>query len=421
MGWTIILSGEGGAGVLRLNYTMAIHSEDDFPAPVAGLDPDDPLKLLHPLVPGVAYEIDSGLTPIEHVYGLAMPGNVINGSSVETSRLHYTGDDKAYVVSGTSQINNLTMDCPTGQHLDLRGVGVFFAMNDVRITNCDRVGTASNSFWVARGGGYLNIITSGLVHSGSNWVRIAASNWVEVAAGDGVIGHDFGTIEASFILFNSCDFITTHVNAVSFSGLVDSGNISAAGKGEFASVNFSGAGTPLVGINHADLRWLITNTGGVQNSSTFGATYMRANTTETVISVQGSDVDELGWVPLEGTFDVDPDSELWDSPSNSVLRYIGRDPTQTDLRAHASLERVSGGSVIFGEMTIFKNPEGLGSYDLVNPDAAGCAGLTSAASSFAVEIRDTAITNDLYRIYVRNLGGTQNILGTCAQLIAGQG
>lgn len=420
MGWTIILAGEDGAGVLRLNYTVAVHSESDFPAPVTGLDPDDPLKLLHPLVPGVAYEIDSGLTPIEHIYGFDMPGNLIRGSSVETSRLFYTGVDKAYVIRGTSQVNDLTMDCANGQHIDARGVGVFFAMNNVRINSCKNVGRADIGFWVCRGGGYLNITESGLDHVGTGWVRIAASNWVEVVSGDGAIGHDFGTIEASFILFNSCDFITLHANAVNFSGAIDSANISATGLGKFGpGVNFSGFGTAMVGIDHGDIRWTLMDVGGVQDSSTFGAVYLRANTTETVVSVQGSAVDELGWVPLEGTFVVDPASELWDSPSNGVLRYIGRDPVQTDLRAHASLERVSGGSIVPGEMTVFKNPEGLGSYDLINDTAAGCSGLNASATAFAVEVRDTAINGDLYQLYGRNLGGVQNILCSCAQLIAG--
>lgn len=394
-----------------------INSESDLPATVTGLDPDDAGRSLHPLDSFTSYFFNLGSSGITIADGLHLPGNnLVSSFNLESGALTYSGTEKMFVVSGTSQINDITMVCATGTHIDCRGAGVFLGMNNVRITACLNMGYLDCGFWVVRGGGYLNVTGTGYTHAGTNWIRCAASNWVEVINA-ATSGHDLGTTTPSFFLWNNCDLITVNASAFNFSGLAASGNIPVGGKGGFSDIRFSGAGAPFQNIDHGDIRWTMSRCVGTQNSTIVGGISLRNNTTDTVITTQGSSGDELGWVFVEGTYATSATNELFTMPTNGVLEYVGEEPIEIDLRAHISVQRASGNGGQLMEVTIFRNPEGTGSYDLVDSDIVGCVEMDATARTVAAEARVTALPGDLYQLRVRNLSGTVNMDIPCAQLI----
>lgn len=209
---------------------------------------------------------------------------IIGGSS-ENCRIKSTGLTDALITSVYSlPLRNITIEADLA--LDLQGDGVDTALDwfGVNFTDCAIIGTVKDySNFILQDSAFLN--SGGLTFDGSIGTigmtqclfDCNSSNTAFILPATLTVTRRFRITYSSFIVLSGETGIDVNASATipTESYILD-------------TVNFSGGGTYLAGLNHTSNDALFINCTNITNTAVNGQLYMQGNVTATTISVQNT-------------------------------------------------------------------------------------------------------------------------------------
>jgi hypothetical protein len=242
---------------------------------------------------------------------------VILGASSENCYLISTGlNSTTSLITSNYSLPIRNISFTHGKVFDLDGDGVTTALDwfGVNFVNCANIGTIKDySNFVLGDSAFLN--SSGLIFDGTIGT-IAFGNCLFDSSTGGTaisllstltVSRRFRIIYSSFVTLSGETAINVDTSAV----IGDERYI-------LDTVNFSGGGTYISGVNQTSNKTLFTNCVGIANTSTRGFFYMVNNGTDTPIGVPNTNV----WVKALGTTTPDSNNSKFTHTDNR-LTYTG--------------------------------------------------------------------------------------------------
>lgn len=234
------------------------------------------------------------------------------GGSSENCRIKSTGlTTRALITSSYSlPIRSITIEAEIA--LSLNGDGVTTALDwfGVNFTNCPTVGTIANySNFIMQDSAFLN--SGGLTFGGTigtvGFTQCLFDNYSATTAitvpSSCTISRRFRIIYSSFVTLSG----ETSLNVSTIATI-------SAERYILDTVNFSGGGTYVSGLDYTDNKALFTNCVGITNTSTRGFMYMVNNATATTTPTT--------WKKASGTTTEDSQNSKF-THSNNRLTYTG--------------------------------------------------------------------------------------------------
>jgi hypothetical protein len=249
-----------------------VNSKSDLPTAVSGVIT---------LLPSITYYFTAvvDLTGDRLVCG---ENTTILGASSENCRIKSTGlsSSTALITSVYSlPIRNITLTHGTALNLDGDGITTALDWFGVNFTDCATVGTVKDyTNFIMADSAFLN--SGGLTFDGtigtigmSNCLFDCASTKTAITLPSTLtVSRRFRIIYSSFIVLSGETGINTSTSAT----ISDERYI-------LDTVNFSGGGTYLSGVDHTSNKSLFINCVGITNTAVNGQLYMQNNATVTVI------------------------------------------------------------------------------------------------------------------------------------------
>jgi len=318
---------------------------------------------------------------------------VILGASSENCYIKSTGlsSSTALITSNYSlPIRNISFT--HGKVFNLDGDGTTTAIDwfGINFVDCTTIGTIKDyTNFVMGDSAFLN--SSGMTFDGSIGT-IAFGNCLFDSSSGGTaitlastltVTRRFRIIYSSFVTLSG----ETSLNVSASATISDERYI-------LDTVNFSGGGSYILGVDQTSNKTLFTNCVGIQNTTTRGFYYMVNNATDTIIG--GSNVNV--WVKALGTTTADSNNSKF-SHSNNRLTYSGAFNTSflvtvnTAVRSGASNQNISIGIAKNG--TILTNSEMTIRTSTSNQEHPG-------STQYQIDL----ITNDYVELFVKNSQST---------------
>jgi hypothetical protein len=169
------------------------------------------------------------------------------------------------------------------------------------------------------------------------------------------------------------------------------------------TVNFSGGGTYIAGVQHNDNKSLFVSNKNISNSASIAFMTMQANTTATTIAATGTRV------KISGTTTLQAISQKFTMPTNNRLTYNGAITRDFLVQVTASLEAGNGQEL---GMYIAKN----GTVQTTSTNM-GTTGGTGRADNNACQMIISLSTNDYIEVFVSNETAATNITATYLSVI----
>jgi hypothetical protein len=367
-----------GGGITDDNLIF-INQKSDLPTPSGGV-----ITLLDSVTYFFTTTVD--LTGDRLVCGL---NTVILGASSENCYIKSTGlSSSTALITSVYSLPIRNISFTHGKVFNLDGDGTTTALDwfGINFVDCATVGTIKDyTNFVMGDSAFLN--SSGMTFDGSIGT-IAFGNCLFDSSSGGTaitlastltVSRRFRIIYSSFVTLSG----ETSLNVSASATISDERYI-------LDTVNFSGGGTYISGVNQSSNKTLFTNCVGIANTTTRGFYYMVNNTTNTPIGVPNVDV----WVKALGTTTADSNNSKF-SHSNNRLTYSGAFNTSflitvnTAVRAGASNQNISIGIAKNG--TILPNSEMTIRTSTSNQEHPG-------STQYQIDL----ITNDYVELFVKN-------------------
>ena len=363
-----------------------VHSKSNLPTPSSGV-----ITLANNVTYYITTTID--LTGDRLVGGV---NTTILGGSSENCILKSTGLSSATALITSSYslpIRNITIT--HGTALNLTGDGSTTALDwfGVNFTNCATVGLISSyTNFIMNDSAFLN--SQGLTFGGTIGT-IGMTNCLFDCASGGTaitlpstltVSRRFRIIYSSFVVLSG----ETGLNASDLATIGDEKYI-------LDTVNFSGGGTYLVGLNATYNKSLFANCVGITNTSTRGFMYMIDNTTGT-----GTNNTAL-WFKALGTTTAMGTNSKFTMPTSNRLTYTGAFSQSFMVTVNCNVRTsVSTQNINIG---IAKNGTIISESSITILCAAG-----STPSFGATQIVVELTTNDYVELFVQNSSSANNVI-----------
>jgi hypothetical protein len=361
-----------------INNFVFVTQKSDLPTPSAGVIT---------LADGVTYFFTDvvDLTGDRLVCGI---NTTLLGGSSENCRIKSTGlVGTALITSNYSlPIRNITIEANVALNLDGDGTTTALDWFGVNFTDCATIGTIRDyTNFIMQDGAFLN--SGGMTFDGTigtvGFTQCLfdnrASTTAILIASTCTISRRFRVIYSSFVTLSG----ETSINVNASATIGDERYI-------LDTVNFSGGGTYISGVNQTSNKALFTTCVGIQNTSTRGFYYMVNNTTDTPIGVPNVNV----WVKALGTTTADSNNSKF-THTNNRLTYTGAFNTSflvtvnTAVRSAAANQNISIGIAKNG--TILPNSEMTIRTSTANQEFPG-------STQYQIDL----VTNDYVELFVRN-------------------
>jgi hypothetical protein len=247
----------------------------DFPTPVAGV-----ITLEDNVTYFITATID--LTGDRLVGGV---NTTIIGGSSENCRIKSTGLAAALITSAYSlPIRNITIEADLALDLDSDGTTTALDWFGVNFTDCAVVGTIKDySNFIMADSAFLN--SGGLTFDGTiGTIGISQCLFNCNSASTALILPATLTVTRRFRIIYSSFVVLAGETGIN----VDAGATIPTEAYILDTVNFSGGGTYLAGLDHTSNDSLFINCTNITNTAVNGQLYMQGNATATTISVQNT-------------------------------------------------------------------------------------------------------------------------------------
>ena len=377
-----------------INYLVTVDSLDDLPNQSNGAITLDSDKAYH-------FTRDIDLLGFRLIGG---DNTAILGTSSETSSVTSTGLSAGvalFTTSGTTVIQNISFkDVDTA--FDIQGTGAeaydWVAFNIVNVPNIGTIKDIGN--WIFSNGIMIN--SRGLVFDGaSGTIGInnslftgdgSAGSIIEVAA-TAIVSRRVRFIYSSFVVFGSTVGINIDASATvpTESYILD-------------TINFSGDGTYLAGLDNTSNDSLFVNCVGIVNTSVNGQAYMQDNIAATTVSVIDT------WYKAAGTTTASIDNSKY-SHTNNGLTNAATIERKYLVQATLSFESGSNNICKFG---FYDSKEAV-----VRTPSQTKATANSGGRSENVTLTDIVAhsTNDYIEVHVQNTSATSDITVTDLNIV----
>lgn len=321
---------------------------------------------------------------------------VILGASSENSRITSTGLSVGvalFTTEWTTPIRHVSFqDVDTALNIDgsinpplaLDWTGVNF----LNVPNVGKIDTADN--WIYSKGAFLN--SQNLQFDGSHGT-IGIDNSIFVGSGSAgnildilstaTITRRFRLIYSSVVAFGS----TVGINVNSSATIPIEGYI-------LDTINFSGGGTYLSGVDYTDNKTRFVNSKGIENTAEIGNYFMTNNVVSTTISLVDTAVKVLG------TSTANSINQKF-THTNNRLTYVGA--LTRNFQVTATLSLTSGNNNIIG-VYVAKNGVVITSSEMYSTTSSG-----GRAESITCQTILELNENDYIEIWVENSTGTADI------------
>jgi len=314
--------------------------------------------------------------------------SIIGGSS-ENCYLKSTGlSSSTALITSQYSLPLRNVSFTHGKVLDLDGDGVTTALDwfGINFVNCATIGTIKDySNFVMGDSAFLN--SSGMSFDGTIGTIAFGNCLFDCASGGTAITIlSTATISRRFRIIYSSFVTLSGETSINFSSSASVGNERYI----LDTVNFSGGGTYITGVDQTSNKTLFTNCVGIQNTTTRGFYYMVNNTTDTPIGVPNVNT----WVKALGTTTADSNNSKF-THANNRLTYTGAFNTSflvsvnTAVRAGASNQNISIGIAKNG--TILSNSEMTIRTSTSNQEHPG-------STQYQIDL----VTNDYVELFVKN-------------------
>jgi hypothetical protein len=327
---------------------------------------------------------------------LGSENTVILGASSENSRITSTGlgvGVALFTTEWTTPIRHVTFqDVDTALNIDgsinpplaLDWTGVNF----LNVPNVGKIDTADN--FIFSKGAFLN--SQNLQFDGSHGT-IGIDNSIFVGSGSvgnmldilstATITRRFRLIYSSLVVFGS----TVGINVNSSATIPTEGYI-------LDTINFSGGGTYLSGVDYTDNKTRFVNSKGIENTAEIGNYFMTNNAISTVISTIDTPVKVLGATTANTI------NQKFTHTDNR-LTYVGA--LIRDFQVTATVSLTSGNNNIIG-VYVAKNGTVINSSEMYSTTSSG-----GRSESITCQTILELNQNDYVEIFVENSSSTTNI------------
>ena len=321
---------------------------------------------------------------------------VILGASSENSRIKSTGlgvGVALFTTEWTTPIRHITFqDVDTALDIDgsvnpplaLDWTGVNF----LNVPNIGKIDTADN--WIYSKGAFLN--SQNLQFDGSHGT-IGIDNSIFVGSGSAgnildvlstaTITRRFRLIYSSVVAFGSSVGINVDVSAT----IPTEGYI-------LDTINFSGGGTYLSGVDYTDNKTRFVNSKGIDNTAEIGNYFMTNNATTTTISTVDTPVKALG------TTTANTINQKFTHTDNR-LTYVGA--LIRDFQVTATISLTSGNNKVIG-VYVAKNGTVITSSEMYSTTS-GSGRAESVTCQTILELNE----NDYVEIWVENSSNADDV------------
>jgi hypothetical protein len=367
----------------KTNEFIFVSSKSDLPIAISNV-----ITLLDSVTYFFTTTVD--LTGDRLVCGL---NTVILGASSENCYIKSTGLNSATALITSVYslpIRNISFTHGTVFNLDGDGTTTAIDWFGINFVDCATIGTIKDyTNFVMGDSAFLN--SSGMTFDGSIGT-IAFGNCLFDSSTGGTaitlastltVTRRFRIIYSSFVTLSG----ETSLNVSASATISDERYI-------LDTVNFSGGGSYILGVDQTSNKTLFTNCVGIQNTTTRGFYYMVNNATDTIIGGPNVNV----WVKALGTTTADSNNSKF-SHSNNRLTYSGAFNTSflitvnTAVRSGASNQNISIGIAKNG--TILTNSEMTIRTSTSNQEHPG-------STQYQIDL----ITNDYVELFVKNSQST---------------
>ena len=363
-----------------------VYSKSNLPTPSGGI-----ITLANNVTYFITTTID--LTGDRLLGGI---NTTIIGGSSENCILKSTGlsSSTALITSSYSlPIRNITIT--HGTALNLNGDGTTTALDwfGVNFTNCATVGTISNySNFIMNDSAFLN--SQGLTFGGSIGTIGMTNCLFDCASGGTVftlpstltVTRRFRIIYSSFVVLSG----ETGLNASDLATIGDEKYI-------LDTVNFSGGGTYLTGLNATYNKSLFANCVGITNTSTRGYIYMLNNTTGTPTN------NTALWFKASGVTTPMGTNSKFSTPVDNRLTYTGAFSQSFMVTINCNVRTsVSTQNIDIG---VAKNGTIISESAMTILCQAG-----STPSFGSTQIVTELTTNDYIELFVKNTSSANNVI-----------
>lgn len=178
------------------------------------------------------------------------------------------------------------------------------------------------------------------------------------------------------------------------SGLVSSANVASGVIGKITNCEFTGTITPLTNISESDIRWEITDSSPIADSTKTADSFLISPETVTISSIGV-------FVAINGSNWSSDISERFSTTSAGLITYLSPISTKSQVLITATIEKDGGGSDEI-ELAIAINgtesTKTIGATENMTPTTVSSLGLF------------TLTTNDTIQAFVANRDGTSDII-----------
>ena len=314
---------------------------------------------------------------------------VILGASSENCYIKSTGlSSSTALITSVYSLPIRNISFTHGKVFNLDGDGTTTAIDwfGINFVDCATIGTIKDyTNFVMGDSAFLN--SSGMTFDGSIGTIAFGNCLFDTSSGGTAITlastltvtRRFRIIYSSFVTLSG----ETSLNVSASATISDERYI-------LDTVNFSGGGTYISGVDQTSNKILFTNCVGIANTTTRGFYYMVNNTTDTTIGVINVNV----WKKASGTTTADSNNSKFSHSSNR-LTYTGAFNTSflitvnTAVRAGASNQNISIGIAKNG--TILPNSEMTIRTSTSNQEHPG-------STQYQIDL----VTNDYVELFVKN-------------------
>jgi hypothetical protein len=224
---------------------------------------------------------------------VAGQNTVILGASSENCYLKSTGlNSSTALITGNYSLPIRNISFTHGKVFDLDGDGVTTALDwfGINFVDCQTVGTIKDySNFVMTDSAFLN--ASGLTFDGTiGTVAFGNCLFDNYASGTAITIPSTATISRRFRIIYSSFITSSGETSINVSSSASIGNERYI----LDTVNFSGGGTYISGVDDTSNKSLFINCVGITNTAVNGQLYMQGNATATVVSASNTFYKVLG-------------------------------------------------------------------------------------------------------------------------------
>lgn len=181
-------------------------------------------------------------------------------------------------------------------------------------------------------------INDGISFDGTNAAVVVLRDIFTFPSDNAFTGINFNSVEVQdFLSISDFQVAGTNLAMTGISGLVDSGNVAIGIVGKLERCEFTGI-TPVVGVSESDIRWEITDSFPIPDSTKTADTFL---TTGRIVPISSGDVNEF--VPVAGPDWSSDVMERLSATIEGLLRYLSAISTKALITATATLEKDGGG------------------------------------------------------------------------------